>query len=117
MTSAKEKPLTAQNSLEREQLGRRLGAQGTAIGVNQANFGNQTTVAGLDLDQLKFNTAQLLGNDDKTLGAIFAKQAQNDAAAARDAEQKRADDTGLFGTTILSKNSVNGTKIPILGFG
>jgi hypothetical protein len=109
--------LDTQSGLEREALGRRLGTQAASIGVNQTNFGNNVTVGGLNLDQLKFNTGAMLGNDDKVLAGISTETATRATEKAHNEDVARDNDRGVFGTTILSANSVNGKKFPILGFG
>lgn len=96
--------LDTQSGLEREALGRRLGVQGAAIGVNQSNFGNTSTVTNGYLDQLRFNTAALLGNDDKTLGSVAATDAKRDAYDQRVAEAESAANKGFLGTPIGSQN-------------
>ena len=98
-------------------LNQRLGVGGTAIGVNNTGFGQQATIAGAGAANNQWLGGALIQNDSDLGGYFAAEAARQQAAQSHQDEVNRDNNRGLFGTTVLSPNSVNGKKVPILGFG
>jgi len=97
------------NSGQTDQLNRRLGVQGAQIGVNNTAQSQNNLLAGIGIDNSKWTTGAMLGNNQVEIGTAAANRAALETALAGNAAKHDADNTGIFGLPIIgSKNGLLG---------
>lgn len=113
--SAKDLANTRENQGQQTALNQRLGVQGAQIGVNNTNQAVQSGIVGAGINAGQFSLAQMLQNNQITLGGYEAEKARQDATIARNQAKEDADARGVLNTPILSPNGIIGLKgVPIL---
>lgn len=98
-----------ENQGNQQQLANRLGVQGAQIGVNNTGFNQGAQTIGQGINNTQWLTGATIQNNGQIAGSHAANNAAMNAALAANAEQHRADNTGIFGLPIIgSRNGLLG---------
>lgn len=91
------------------QLDRRLGVQGTQIGVNNTNTGVQSGVIGQNMANNQWSMGVMMQQQQADMADRAARSAALDSALAAIDAQERSDSEGIFGLPIIgSRNGLLG---------
>lgn len=102
VVAGKDLAASTKNGLETDQLGRRVATQGVQIGTNNTAAAMQGNVVGQGIDNTKWSTGAMLGNDANIAGGNAAREAARQAEIDGVHAAEEAGGKGLAGTVIGS---------------
>lgn len=101
--------LGVENNGQNDQLNRRLGVQGAQIGVNNTAQAQNNLTTGMGIDNSRWTTNQMLGNNQVEIGSSAARKAALESALAGNDAKHDAANKGIFGLPIIgSQNGLLG---------